>query len=135
MAGLNRIHQNLSTAPNFRRSRDEARVWKKKREKKEGKKKEKLRVTGSALMMAGPQAGPEGLCALTCLSKRCYSRRRCMRVVSFQALHCVQNAGDVIILYNDLDIYSTHLSSLASSNAVTTVPYRVVYITLLDASC
>ena len=58
-----------------------------------------------------------------------------MRVVSFQALHCVQNAGDVIILYNDLDIYSTHLSSLASSNAVTTVPYRVVYITLLDASC
>ena len=36
------------------------------------------------------------------------------------------------------DINSTHLSSLASTNAVTTVPtlpYRVAYVALPDASC
>ena len=34
--------------------------------------------------------------------------------------------------YNDFDIRLTHLSSLASTNAVASVPCRVVYITLLD---
>ena len=33
---------------------------------------------------------------------------------------------------NDFDIKVAHLSSLASTNAATDVPYRVVYITLLD---
>jgi len=38
-------------------------------------------------------------------------------------------------LYNDFDINLTHLSSPASTNAVTTVPGRVVCITLLDDLC
>ena len=36
---------------------------------------------------------------------------------------------------SDLAISATRLSSLASPNAGTTVPYRAVHITLLDASC
>ena len=34
--------------------------------------------------------------------------------------------------YNDFDIILTHITSFASTSAVTAVPYRVVYITLLD---
>ena len=34
--------------------------------------------------------------------------------------------------YNDFDIILTHISSRASTNAVTAVPCDVVYITLLD---
>jgi len=33
---------------------------------------------------------------------------------------------------NDFDINLTHIYSLASTNTVATVPYRVVHITLLD---
>ena len=37
--------------------------------------------------------------------------------------------------YNDFDIDLTQSSSLVSTNTVTTVPWRVVHITLLDDSC
>ena len=37
--------------------------------------------------------------------------------------------------YNDFDINLTHLSSIASTNAVTTVSDRMVYVMLLDGSC
>jgi len=38
-------------------------------------------------------------------------------------------------MYNDFDINSTTLSSLAPANASSAVPCRVVCITLLGASC
>ena len=41
----------------------------------------------------------------------------------------------VAVRCNDFDIIWTGLSSLASTTAVSTVPCRVVYITLCYASC
>ena len=37
--------------------------------------------------------------------------------------------------YNDLDIMLTRLSLLASTNAATAVPHRVVHITLIGGDC
>ena len=47
----------------------------------------------------------------------------------------VEKAVAERLWYDDFDINLTHISSLASTNAVTTVPPRVVYMALLDDSC
>ena len=55
----------------------------------------------------------------------------------FQMAHA-NGVGHVVVGTDGtltFDINLTHLSSLASTNAVSTEPCRVVYITLLDASC
>lgn len=44
-------------------------------------------------------------------------------------------AGPAVTLYNDVDIILTHVTSLVSTNTVTTVPCRVLHITLSDTSC
>ena len=54
---------------------------------------------------------------------------------------CKSDVGDPacdnhrLVVYNDLHINLTHLSSLASTDAVSTVLCRAVYMPVLDALC
>ena len=59
------------------------------------------------------------------------------RVVPQLLEFCYRYVGDVLedATYNDFDITLTNLHSLASTNAVSAVPCRVLCTTLLDDPC